>query len=365
MSNVVTLELTGDETSLEQAIQSATRQVQSMDDAVSTAATSIDTSSGRMEHMASKADRVAQSTGTLSGALGAMASGLVLLGIESDSLTAKIVGGAAVGFATLQGVADVTRLAMESQKVAMVASKVAMVASTVATGVATAAQWALNVAMTANPIGLIIAAIVLLIGVIVLIATKTTWFQTAWSFAWNAIKVAAGAVASFFVDTVWHNGIEKAFNNIVAGIGIVKGWFTSIPGLISSAFGGLFNIITAPFRMAFNFVADAWNNTIGRLSWTIPSWVPIVGGNSISAPKLPKFHSGGVVDGPGPIGSEVLGVLQVGERVLTREQQASMGDTHNTYHITVQGNKFRDGTDFEDWLDDLRNDGRGGGEVTE
>jgi hypothetical protein len=258
---------------------------------------------------------------------------------------------------------DIVAIATSSQTVAMIAQKAAMIGGSVATGVATAAQWALNIAMEANPIGLIIIAIVALIAIIVLIATKTTWFQTAWKVAWEGIKIAAGAVKDFFVNTVWHNGLEKAFNFIGTGITKVKDWFASIPSKLSSTFGGLFNIIVSPFKAAFNFVSDIWNNTIGRLSWTVPTWVPFIGGDTISAPKLPHFHAGGVVTG-GPEGAEVLAVVRVGERVQTREQQAAdSGST--TYNITVNGNKFRDGTDFEDWLDELRNDGRGGGEVTE
>jgi hypothetical protein len=71
--------------------------------------------------------------------------------------------------------------------------------------------------------------------------------------------------------------------------------------------------ISAPFRSAFNFVADAWNNTIGRLRWTVPGWVPVIGGNTIAVPNLPKFHTGGVV--PGPPGTEVVARLQAGERI--------------------------------------------------
>jgi hypothetical protein len=48
-----------------------------------------------------------------------------------------------------------------------------------------------------------------------------------------------------------------------------------------------------------------------------------------------------------------------------REQQAASDRPNVTYHITVNGTRFRDGTHFEDWLDELRNDGRGGGEVDE
>jgi hypothetical protein len=160
-------------------------------------------------------------------------------------------------------------------------------------GVVTAAQWAWNVAMTANPIGLIIVGIALLVAGIVYLATKTKFFQNLWKFAWNNVKyVALG---------VWD-------------------WIKQLPERFSNVFTRVARFITAPFRAAFNFIADAWNNTIGRLSWTVPGWVPFIGGNTVSVPQLPKFHRGGIV--PGAPGSEVLGVLQAGERVTPAGQSA-------------------------------------------
>jgi hypothetical protein len=156
----------------------------------------------------------------------------------------------------------------------------------------TAVQWAWNIAMTANPIGLIIVGIAALIAAIVWIATKTTWFQDIWNAAWGWIKNTA-------ID-VWE-------------------WLQALPGRIGDVFASVANFITSPFRSAFNFIADAWNNTIGRLSWTVPSWVPFIGGNTISVPQLRKFHSGGVV--PGPFGKEVPILARAGEEVLTADQR--------------------------------------------
>lgn len=174
----------------------------------------------------------------------------------------------------------------------------------VATIVWAGAQWLLNVALTANPIGIIIVAIGALIAIIVLIATKTTWFQDLWALmvkGWNA-----GVAWMKETFSGWWDSTKSLLDR--AGDAL-----TGLPGKIRSGFSGLFSIITSPFRSAFNFVADAWNNTIGSLSWTVPSWVPGVGGNSISVPNLPKFHDGGTV--PGAPGSEMLAILEAGETV--------------------------------------------------
>lgn len=165
---------------------------------------------------------------------------------------------------------------------ALVAAFVAWAVSAAAAAVATiAATW---------PILAIGAAIGLLIVGIILLAKH-------WDQVWAWIKNVAGSVADWIV------GKYESF----------LGFIRSIPGRIGAAFSNLANIIIWPYRTAFNFIADAWNNTVGRLSWSVPSWVPGIGGNSISVPHLPHFHKGGTV--PGAPGSEMLAVLQAGERV--------------------------------------------------
>jgi hypothetical protein len=174
----------------------------------------------------------------------------------------------------------------------------------VGTAIWAGAQWLLNLAMMANPIILIIAGIVALIAIIVLIATKTTWFQDIWAGMVKAWTKGIDWMKEKFSG--WWDSTKSLINR-------AKDLLTGLPGKIRSGFEGIFGIITAPFRSAFNFISDAWNNTIGSLSWTVPGWVPGVGGNSISVPNLPKFHSGGTV--PGAPGSEMLAILEAGEEI--------------------------------------------------
>jgi hypothetical protein len=176
--------------------------------------------------------------------------------------------------------------ALQKTKIATLASAAGSKIAAGASRVWAAGQWLLNTALLASPITWVIVGIVALVAVVVLIATKTRWFQTAWRVAWSGIRSAA----------------SNAWNFI-----------RQIPGWIGRAFSRVAGAISSPFRAAFNFIASAWNNTVGRLSFTFPGWIPGIGGNSISVPHLPHFHSGGVV--PGTPGSEQLAVLQAGERV--------------------------------------------------
>ena len=80
-------------------------------------------------------------------------------------------------------------------------------------------------------------------------------------------------------------------------VDFVKG----IPGKIGDALRTVANVITAPFRTAFNALADIYNNTIGRLSITIPDWVPGIGGRGFSFPQMPHIPAlanGGIVSRP-------------------------------------------------------------------
>lgn len=179
----------------------------------------------------------------------------------------------------------------------------------------TTAVRANTVAMLTSPITWIVLGILALVAVIVLIATKTDWFSRAWRASWNWIKEAAG--------NAW-NWIKNTAMN-------VWNWLQGIPGRLKSAFSSVADIITAPYKAAFRAIAWAWNNTIGRLSWTVPGWVPFIGGNTISVPNLPTFHAGGTV--PGFPGQAVPIMAMAGERI--RQNGAGRGDEMATVIVKI------------------------------
>lgn len=155
-----------------------------------------------------------------------------------------------------------------------------------ALGAAVTSFKALTVAMLTSPITWIVVGLALLVGAFILLWNKSEAFRNFWKGLWAGIKDIAGGV----VD-----------------------WFEKLPGRIGGFFSAIGEFIKVAFKTAFNYVADFWNNTIGKLQWDVPSWVPLIGGNHIGAPLIPKFHTGGVV--PGAPGQEMLAVLQAGEQV--------------------------------------------------
>ena len=117
-----------------------------------------------------------------------------------------------------------------------------------------------NALLLANPITLVVLAVVALIAIL-----------AALYFKFDGVRK--------IVDTV--------FDAITAGVKFsfdaIKTYFTAVLNIYKSIFNG---------------IAKLWNNTIGKLSFEFPSWVPGLGGKGFSVPNIPMLAEGGIVTGP-------------------------------------------------------------------
>lgn len=169
-------------------------------------------------------------------------------------------------------------------------------------GAVAAIQWVWNAAMSANPIGLVVLAIAALVAIIVVIATKTDWFQRLWHGIWNGIIVP----------------VRKAWDWLYANTGKLFSWLgkkvSDVITVTKQQFGKIKDIIYAPFKAAFNAVAGAWNSTVGGFGFSVPGWVPGVGGNSFTIPNMPRLAVGGDVLRSG------LAYIHAGERIMPTAQ---------------------------------------------
>jgi hypothetical protein len=202
-----------------------------------------------------------------------------------------------------------------------------------AMGIATVAQWAWNaaVAFATSPITLIVAAIALLVGGIIWVATKTTWFQTIWEYAWGGIQAGASAVWDWLKNN-WPMLLAILTGPIGLAVLVISRNWDSITGFFAGArdkiggfFSGVENVITWPFRTAFNLVSTMWNRTLGGLNVTLPGFL---GGANISFPKMPMLASGGtaLTGGLAIVGEEgrELVDLPTGARVIPNKQTESL-----------------------------------------
>ncbi len=123
---------------------------------------------------------------------------------------------------------------------------------------------------------------------------------------------AWGAVIAW----LWGNAISPALNAIGAGfnwvwrtiispvVNFISGAIRNVGNTVRSVFGGIGSFIGSAFQAALNVVRGPINGIIGlvnsairglnSLSVTIPSWVPIVGGQTwgLSIPTIPMLARG-------------------------------------------------------------------------
>ena len=144
-----------------------------------------------------------------------------------------------------------------------------------------------------------------------------------------AIKVFAEAIAlgvrvlKGFWQIITGNPIQ-GIKTIIGSIGkfIVNG-LVGIFRAARDALGNipLFNSILNGAKSAFGFIARLWNATFAKIRFTVPNWVPGLGGKGFAIPPIPGFAEGGVIQ-PQP-GGAIVRVAEAGrpERIEPLDEQ--------------------------------------------
>jgi hypothetical protein len=158
---------------------------------------------------------------------------------------------------------------------------------------ATVAQAAFNLVMSANPIALIVIAIAGLIAGLVLAYKKFEGFRN-------------------IVDSIF--GVIKTV--VTSSIDVIKSYFDTLLGF---------------YKGIFNGIATLWNNTVGKLSFKVPSWVPGLGGKGFDVPNIPMLADGGIIT------SATLAMIgeKGPEAVIPLDRMSQMGG--NSVTINVNG----------------------------
>lgn len=195
---------------------------------------------------------------------------------------------------------------------AIVAINVATKIWEATTAAFTAVQTIFNAVLAANPIVLVALAVAGLVAGLVIAYQKIDIVRDTIDGLWGALKVVGGFIKDVFVGYI---KLLRAEISLI--VDVVEG----VAGAIKSA-----------FKAAFNFVASAWNNTVGKVEFKVPDWVPGIGGKGFSIPDIPMLAQGGIVTKPtlamiGEAGSEA---------VIPLSKLGNMGGG-DTYNITVQG----------------------------
>ena len=218
-------------------------------------------------------------------------------GVESRNPVILVSLGAIAVAATLAAVA------MAAAAISWGISWVAMGVAAVANAVIIAGSWLIAL----GPIGWVIAAVVAL-GLVV-------WRN------WDTIKDLTAGLVSFLSDK-WD---------------WIVGMMGNIGGRIASALAPVAEAITAPYRLAFAAIQRLWNATVGGFKFTIPSWIPGVGGKGFA---IPSMHTGGTFIAPTPGGAGLV-MLRDRERIVPPSSNLGSlsghggGSVSNTYNQNV------------------------------
>jgi len=132
------------------------------------------------------------------------------------------------------------------------------------------------------------------------------WVKNNWPLLLAIITGPFGLAIAFVVK--FKDDIMNMFSLIYSGIKATMGFVA--------------DVITAPFKTAFRAVAGLWNNTIGKLSFTVPSWVPGFGGKGFDVPDIPMLAEGGIVTSPT---LAMIGEGRGPEAVIPLSKLGSMG----------------------------------------
>ena len=144
--------------------------------------------------------------------------------------------------------------------VAVLAANAAMKIYNATLMIAKGVQMAFNFVMAANPIMLVVIALAALVAAFVVAYKTSETFRNIVNGLFNAIKTG-----------------------VTASVDFLKGYLNTVLGFYKSIFNG---------------IASLWNNSVGKLSFKAPDWIPGFGGKGFSVPKIPMLADGGIVTGP-------------------------------------------------------------------
>jgi hypothetical protein len=144
--------------------------------------------------------------------------------------------------------------------VAILAANAAMKIYNATLIIAKGVQMAFNFVMAANPITLVVIALAALVAAFVVAYKTSETFRNFIDGLFTAIKTG-----------------------VTASVDFLKGYLNTVLGF---------------YKGIFNGIASLWNNSVGKLSFKAPDWIPLFGGKGFSVPKIPMLAEGGIVRSP-------------------------------------------------------------------
>ena len=247
---------------------------------------------------------------------------------DNSNWLIPVIGGVTAGFLAYKGIMLGTAVASKAVALAEGIKTAILATGTTSITAATVATWAFNSAMA-----VLTSPITLIVGAIALLTAGVIWLYKNWDTAKVKVEEFGAKVGEIWggisewignaIDTIgqyfpmfggYLSGWWKSITDVVEN---VKGIFRGVIDFISNAFAGnwkaawgnVVDIFKNLFAGIINFAKAPINGVIGAINsvidgingvgFTIPDWVPVVGGKnfSLEVPKIPMFAEGGFTNG--------------------------------------------------------------------
>lgn len=163
------------------------------------------------------------------------------------------------------------------------------------------------------------------------ITAITTAVNTALGTSFSALWVATGVgvilaviaalailQAKFNIFGKAIDGIKWAASKLWEGIGKGASW---VKGVVLGVAQTWLNV----YGSVFNAIAKAWNNTVGKIGFTVPDWIPLLGGKRFDVPDIPYFTIPQLAGGGGGGGSIAIPKMADGG-IVTSPTLALIGE---------------------------------------
>jgi hypothetical protein len=185
----------------------------------------------------------------------------------------------------------------------------------------------------AGAIGGIAAAVLLINGAIAVWTALTTAFTAVQAvfnavLAMNPITLIVIAVIALIAALAIAYKKFEGFRNLVDGV------FSFLKNAVKLWVDGVkfyFETVYTVFKTLFNGIASLWNNTVGKLSFKAPGWVPGIGGKGFDVPNIPLLAEGGIVTRP------TLAMIAEGGESEAVIPLSKLGNMGGNMYVTIQG----------------------------
>lgn len=164
----------------------------------------------------------------------------------------------------------------------------------------------------------------------------------------SPITLAVVAFAALFAAAVYaYNEFEivrDTVETVIDAIGKLPEVFSAVKDTLGPIIAGIFSPFGPAFGAAMAAIRLLWNGTIGGFGFSVPGWIPEIGGKEFRIPRMPEIEVPFLADGGIVTGPTLAMIGEAGdEAVIPLNRAGSFGG--DTFNVTVQLPAGTDGDD--------------------